>query len=150
MSPPDNTVALMARKDSDEFYVLDLCDTVIGTPGSRQHLFDWLLGDTSPKTGRALRLPVDAYWPEHHLVVEFRERQHYEAVAHFDKPDRLTVSGVHRGEQRRIYDQRREELIPSHNIRLVIINTTDFVLAGKKIRRTPEKDLATVTALLNA
>jgi hypothetical protein len=33
-------------------------------------------------------------------VVEYREPQHDRRVAHFDKPERVTVSGVHRGIQR--------------------------------------------------
>jgi len=34
------------------------------------------------------------------VFVEYRELQHDHFVTHFDKPDRLTVSGVHRGVQR--------------------------------------------------
>jgi hypothetical protein len=45
-------------------------------------------------------LPVDAYFPERGIVVEYYD-QHEEAVTFFDKPDQLTVSGVHRGAQRR-------------------------------------------------
>ncbi|WP_309751901.1 hypothetical protein [Novosphingobium sp.] len=45
-------------------------------------------------------LPVDAWYPELALVIEYRERQHSEAVKFFDQ--RETVSGVGRGEQRRI------------------------------------------------
>jgi hypothetical protein len=130
----------MGRTESDEHYVLDLCDEVLGARSSRQHRFDWLVGDTSPKTGKAAQLPVDAYWERLKLVVEFREHQHYEAVTHFDKPDRPTVSGVHRGEQRRIYDLRREELIPAHGLRLIIIKSSDFELRGKKLRRSPASD----------
>lgn len=90
---------LIGRADSDEFYVLDLCDLVLAEVGSRQHGFDWLLGDPG-SPGRRARLPVDGYWPQANVVVEYRERQHDQSVTHFDKPDRLTVSGVHRGLQR--------------------------------------------------
>ena len=67
------------------------------------------------------RLPRPTGDPRAGIVVEYRERQHDEPVAHFDKPDRLTVSGVHRGEQRRRYDARRDDLIPAHGLRLVVI-----------------------------
>ncbi len=146
----DSYVGVMGRADSDEHYVLDLCDEVLGERSSRQHLFDWLVGDPSPETGKARRLPVDAYWERFKLVVEFREHQHYEAVAHFDKPDRVTVSGVHRGEQRRIYDQRREELVPAHGLRLIIIKSSDFELRGKNLRRSPDSDREVVRRNLDA
>lgn len=139
----------VARKDSDEFYVLDLCDELIGEPGSRQHMFDWLLGDPSPKTGKSRRLPVDAYWPNINLVVEYRERQHYEEVGHFDKPDRLTVSGVHRGIQRRLYDERREHEIPSHGLRLVIIKASDLHASPNgRLKRNVDADRATIAQFL--
>lgn len=54
-------------------------------------------------------------------MVEAYERQHDHPVAHFDKPERLTVSGVHRGEQRRIYDDRRRTLVPAHGLTLLIV-----------------------------
>ena len=101
------------RADSDEFYVIDPCDEVLGVAAQRQHKFPWLVGDPSPKTGRAAGLPVDAYWPTRKLVVEFYERQHSEAVPFFDRPDRLTVSGVARGDQRALYDERPRQLIPN-------------------------------------
>lgn len=49
-----------SRADSDEAYVLSLCDMILGVEGLRQHRFDWLLGDPS-SSGRCVRLPVDAY-----------------------------------------------------------------------------------------
>ena len=115
----------MGRESSDETYVLDLCDEILGEPGQRQARFDWLLGDPG-KNGRARTLPVDSYWPRQQLVVEYREIQHDRPVRHFDKPDRLTVSGVHRGLQRARYDQRRDEQIPAHGLRLVIIKPADL------------------------
>lgn len=42
------------REQSDESYVIDLCDEVLGIKASRQHKFDFLTGDTGH------RLPVDA------------------------------------------------------------------------------------------
>lgn len=137
------------RALSDEHYVLDLCEQVLGSRASRQHRFDWLLGDTSPSTGRTVRLPVDAYWPDLGLVVEFRESQHFEATPFFDKPDRLTVSGVDRGEQRRKYDERRDVDIPSHGLRLVVIRADDFPLRRKRLQRT-EGDADVVRRLLDS
>ena len=130
------------RAESDEHYVLDLCDEVLGMPGDRQARFDWLLGDASPTTGRAARLPVDGYWPTLHLVVEFQEKQHTEAVPLFDR--RATVSGVARGEQRRLYDQRKAELIPANGLRLAVIHKSAFITRRDRIVRQHDHDIAIV------
>jgi hypothetical protein len=136
------------RASSDEGYVIDLCDEVLGERALRQHRFDWLLGDPGAVGTRAA-LPVDACYPDHRLVAEYRERQHDEPVAHFDKPDVLTVSGVHRGKQRRIYDRRRDELIPSHGLRLVVIRPGDLA-SDKRGRLTRDRtgDLAMLRVML--
>ena len=63
---------------------------------------------------------------------------------------RLTVSGVHRGVQRALYDARRDELIPAHGIRLVVITPADLdaTLRGR-LRRNLTNDLPAVRALLD-
>ncbi|MEV6480917.1 hypothetical protein [Streptomyces sp. NPDC051576] len=136
------------RDDSDEAYVVGLCSQVLGETALAQHKFDWLLGD--PGTGgRRAKLPVDAYWPGHQLVVEYRELQHDQPMPHFDKPDRLTVSGVHRGEQRARYDARRETEIPAHGLRLIVIRPADLDADGRgRLRRSQETDLAALTKIL--
>lgn len=140
-----------SRADSDEAYVLDLCDEVLGSVSQRQATFDWLRGDPSAKTGSRRRLPVDGYWEAESLVVEYRERQHDQAVAFFDKPDRLTVSGVHCGLQRRLYDERRDTEIPAHALRLVILRPghLDATSSGR-LRRTRDVDLAVLRQLLTS
>jgi len=77
------------------------------------------------KDGRLRSLPVDAFYDSLALVVEYRKDQHDDPVAFFDKPDRLTVSGVHRGTQRRIYDERRDLLIPQRGLRLWVITPAE-------------------------
>jgi hypothetical protein len=83
-----------SRTLSDESYVIDLCDEVLGEAALRQHRFDYLRGDARPG-GQGVRLPVDAYYPALELVVEYRERQHTESIPFMDR--RMTVSGVDRG-----------------------------------------------------
>jgi MerR HTH family regulatory protein len=123
-----------SRSDSDEAYVINLCDTLLGETALRQHCFAWLVGDPG-KSGQRRPLPVDAYYPDHRLVVEYRERQHDEPVAFFDRRD--TVSGVPRGGQRRIYDERRDREIPNHGLRLVIVRPGDLTAnsRGRLLRR---------------
>lgn len=129
------------ENDRDESYVIDLCDKVLGLKAKRQHCFSFLLGDS----GR--RLPVDAYYEELKLVIEYCERQHSEPVPFFDR--RLTVSGVGRGEQRKIYDERRKEILPQHDIRLISILYSDFECDSKKrIIRDCQRDKQIVKKIL--
>lgn len=149
LRPSPQPVGAGQRSSSDEHYVIDLCAEVLGEEPSRQHRFEWLRGDQNER-GRSVRLPVDAYFANRNVVVEYRERQHFESVAHFDKPDRTTVSGVHRGEQRRIYDERREVEIPQHGIRLVIVAYSDLGHDQRgRLLRTTDADMAVLAKLLS-
>ena len=135
--------------NKDEHYVLDLCDKVLRLAYSRQYnKFDFLLGDIG-KNGKCRKLPVDGYYEKLNLVIEYREKQHTESVTIFDKPNVLTVSGVHRGEQRKIYDARRRTLIPMNGLILVEISYSDFNYNGpKRIIRNEEQDLKVIRGLL--
>lgn len=127
------------RKNSDEQYVVDLCDEAIGIQGEQQYRFPFLLGDSGTP------LPVDVYYKELNLVVEYYERQHTEAVKLFDR--RMTVSGVSRGEQRKIYDERRRTELPKHGIKFVVISYSDFGTT-KKLARNHDADLMVVKRIL--
>jgi len=126
--------------------VLDLCDVILGGACAREHWFDWLRGDPDAKgTRRPLR--VDGFYETHGLVVEYWEKQHTEAVPHFDK--RSTVSDVLRGEQRRLYDARRMTLIPANDLRLVIIKVVDLASRKNgKLLRDQDRDLPVISKLL--
>lgn len=126
-----------SRSESDESYVIDLCDEVLQQKSLRQHRFDFLRGDSGTK------LPVDAYYPSLNLVIEFKERQHTEQVKFFDK--RQTVSGMGRGDQRVLYDQRRREVLPKQGIKLIELDYSDFEHTGrKKLVRNREVDLKVI------
>lgn len=137
------------KPDNDAFYLLNFCDDILGVEGSREHRFDWLRGDLSERTGRSMTLPVDGYCEDLKLVVEIMESQHYVPTPYFDKPNVMTVSGVHRGLQRRLYDQRKVELIPLHDLKLIVIPITAFEVRGKKIKRNPDRDVDVVRRMLN-
>lgn len=135
-----STRKLSGRANSDEYYVIGLCNKVLGKTALQQHRFNFLVGDSGVK------LPVDAYYPDLNLVVEYRERQHTESVKFFDNKN--TVSGVPRGEQRRIYDQRRRDVLPKHGIDLIEISYSDFGTT-KKLKRDEAHDLEIVKRLLS-
>lgn len=143
-SEPKTTISGVGkiRTKSDESYIIDLCDEVMQVKALRQHRFDFLKGDSGT------RLPVDAYYPSLGIVVEFKEKQHTEEVKFFDK--KPTVSGVGRGEQRKIYDQRRRDVLPKYGIQLIEIDYFDFKhTSGKKLIRYREDDLRIITRILN-
>ena len=104
----------------DEDYIIDLCDAVLGQAAERQKTFEFLRGDGTP----GARLPVDAFYPELQLAIEYRERQHTESVPFWDR--KPTVSGVSRGEQRRRYDERRRTTLPRYGISLIELSYSDF------------------------
>ena len=128
-----NDSSSLFRISRDETWVIDLCDRVLGKNSIRQHQFDFLLGDPG-KNGRRVRLPVDAFYSDFNLVVEYHERQHTEPVSIMDR--RQTVSGVARGQQRRIYDERRRIMLPQNGYRLVVFDYTEFQQnANQRLRR---------------
>ncbi|OYT16213.1 MAG: hypothetical protein B7C24_09005 [Bacteroidetes bacterium 4572_77] len=140
---------ISSRANSDETYVIDLCDMVLEKKANRQKRFDFLLGDLHKDKKTRTKLPVDAYYESLNLVVEYMEKQHTEEVKHFDKPDKTTVSGVSRGEQRRIYDERRKELIPKNGIDLIIIDYSQLSHnSSKQLLRDKENDIAIIKTIL--
>jgi hypothetical protein len=63
----------------------------------------------------------------------------------------MTVSGVDRGTQRAIYDQRRRDLLPQHGIALVELSYADFTHdKRKRLLRRREEDTAAVRRTLAA
>lgn len=132
--PRTRSLQSAPRGNSDEAWIIGLCDEVLGEQAIRQHRFPFLTGDPGA-TGRRSLLPVDAFYPTRKLVIEFHEIQHSQPVAHFDK--RQTVSGVSRAEQRRRYDELRRKVLPQHGIEIVVFDYSEFehTTAGR-LRRT--------------
>lgn len=130
--------------------MIELIDQLVGEASERQHRFDWLLGDPNRK-GKRVSLPVDAFWPNQKLVAEYRERQHSESTPFFDKPAELTISGVDRGEQRRRYDARRDELIPAHGLRLLTVAADQLVCDSRgRLKRDSDTDRRMLSSLLRS
>jgi len=132
----------------DEKYVIDLCDLILGLTSSRQHKFEFLLGDKNTK-GLQAKLPVDCFYHKLGLVIEYREKQHSEGVSFFDKTGKVTVSGVDRGQQRRIYDDRRRTCLPANGIELIEISYFDLVHdSQKRLKRDKERDEGVLRKIL--
>jgi diadenosine tetraphosphate (Ap4A) HIT family hydrolase len=137
------------RTESDEKYVLELVAEILAEPEYRwQHRFPTLLGDPG-QDGKRNPLPVDGYFPRHRLIVEYWERQHSAPVPIMDEG--TTVSGVSRGHQRRLYDQRRQAWAEANGMRLVILDYRGFETDRQgRLQRDPARDRQIVAAALRA
>ena len=137
------------RSLSDEKYLLDLAAQVLAEPDYLwQHCFPDLVGDPGAD-GRPRPLPVDGYFPRHRLIVEYWERQHSAPVPIMDEG--LSVSGVSRGHQRRLYDRRRQDYADANGLRLVILDYRGFeTYPSGQLRRDPVRDVQTVASALRA
>jgi hypothetical protein len=135
--------------DSDESYVIDLCDIVLNLKANRKKRFGFLLGDLHQDGKSRTKLPVDSHYDSLNLVVELMEKEDTNDAAFKDKPNGMTASGVNRDKQRKLYDSRKRELIPKKGINLVIVSHDDFKFdSNKKIVRDKEKDLKTIEKIL--
>jgi hypothetical protein len=79
---------------------------------------------------RRAKLPVDAFYPELNLVVEYRERQHTEPVTFWDT--KLTACGLQRGEQRKQYDEMRRVVLKARGYHLVEVDFFDLAHDARK------------------
>ena len=134
------------RNDSDEKYVLDLFEELIGEKYYWQMKFETLLGDPG-KRGRRRKLPVDGYFSNANLIVEYREKQHFQSVEIMDK--RMTISGVPRGEQRKIYDFRKEKWASDNNVKFIIIKYNELAYQKNgKLKRDKNFDKVIINKIL--
>ena len=135
------------RLNSDEKYVLDLIAKILNEEYEWQKRFDTLLGDPGKK-GRRAMLPFDAFFLVNNLIVEYREKQHFQAISIMDT--RMTISGVHRGEQRKIYDLRKEKWSADNNILLLVIAYSDLAHKNNgQLKREIDYDNAVLKNLIN-
>ncbi|MBI9058645.1 hypothetical protein L3049_01990 [Labilibaculum sp. DW002] len=145
--------AIAIRLNSDETYVISLCDEVLSLKANRQKRFDFLLGDLHKNGKTQTMLPVDAYYEELQLVIEYKEIQNYRPLAVVDKDEdeeeNENTKTLSREEQRRIYDERRAKVLPENEISMIVISYSDFEYDDKnKIKRNKESDLKIVQKAL--
>jgi len=137
------------RTESDEKYILDLVAQILLEPDYRwQHRFPSLVGDPG-KDGKRRPLPVDGYFPRHRLIVEYWETQHSAPTPIMDEG--MTISGVSRGHQRRLYDQRRQSWADANGLRMVILDHRGFETDPQgRLRRDPARDRRIVAEALRS
>lgn len=144
-------LAISKRVNSDENYIINLCDELLNDTAARQHRFPFLLGDFHKDKKSRTKLPVDGYYEKLNLVVEYRVKQHIDETTISNKPEVKTVSRVSRSEQLKIYNQRKIDVLERKNINLIEINYYAFEYDNElKIIRNIEKDIEIVKDLLMA
>ena len=144
-------LAINKRVNNDENYIINLCDELLNAAASRQHRFPFLLGDFHRDKKSRTKLPVDAFYQSLNLVIEYRLKQPTEEISDTEQPELKTVSGVSLIEQRKIYNQRRKEVLLRKEINFIEINYYAFEYDSEfNIIRNKEKDIEIVRDLLKA
>jgi len=142
-------LGIKKREDSDEYYILNMCDVLLNEKSARQHTFPFLLGDFHKDKKSRTKLTLDAYYYSLNLAIEYREKQHTEEISDDDKPIIKTVSGVSRDEQRKIYELRKRDVLLRKNINFIEINYYAFEYDDlMRIVRNKEKDIEILKGLL--
>ncbi len=134
---------------SDKYYVMNLCDEALKLKAKRQKRFDFLVGDLHKDGKTRTQLPVDAFYHDLNLVIEFKEAPLAEPTEFFNKLNVKTVSGISRSKQREKYDRVKATELPQNGIKLIEIPYSVFICDElNRIVRDHEQDLKRVTDFL--
>ncbi|WP_397362740.1 hypothetical protein [Olleya sp. R77988] len=153
---PSETISTVSKKDrakevrenSDEFYILNICDELLKEKASRKHTFPFLLGDMHKKGKTRTKLPLAAFYEDANLVIEFIEKPN-KTEQHLEKLEVLTSSGITRGEQIIRYNKRRKDVLQKKSINLVEIDYSLFECDNKNnLSRIKDKDVRLVQKIL--
>jgi hypothetical protein len=128
---PETIARIATMLEKDVNYVIDLCDEIIGAKANRQKRFWFLVGELHKDEKTRTRLPISAFYERLNLVVDFKEEYIHKLdaeVKHVDKDEEsnYVAGGLSRSELRKIYEQRKSDLIPKHKINFVAISNSDF------------------------
>ncbi len=141
--------AKVAVANSDKNYLTDLCDELFQLEASRQHRFDFLLGDMHKDGKTQSTLPVDAYYEDRNLVIEIMESRDIDPIIIREKPSRKTIEAVKRSKQIKVYQERKRNGLVAKEIDLVLVKTKDFECNEEKhLVREKENDLSVLKGLL--
>jgi len=141
---PNEVISPLTKKEkgilnienSDEFYLVNLCDELLKEKASRKHTFDTLVGRLHKKGKGRTKLPLDAYYEDLKLVIEF-----------FEKQD--TDESNDREAQRKFYDQRKKDALEKKKISLIEINYALFECnEDDRLVRDKEKDCKVLKGIL--
>lgn len=136
------------NSESDEHYLINLCDELLLESASRQHKFGFILGDYHKDGKTRSPLPVNAYYQEHNLVIELVAPLNADAVDH---PNRKTTSGITRAQQRENYADRKRNGLLEKGVNFIAIKYASFDHTDEnKLVRDKEKDLKVLSEELKS
>jgi hypothetical protein len=123
-------------ENSDEYYLVNLCDELLKETASRKHTFDTLVGRLHKRGKGRTKLPLDAYYEGLKLAIEFFEK-------------RETEESDEREAQRKFYDQRKKDVLKRKEINLIEINYALFECnEDDRLIRDKEKDCKVLKGIL--
>lgn len=148
--PPQNPNKENDRSIQDDDYLIALCDEILNKTSKKQFTFDDLRGDYHKDKITRTKLPLDAYYSDLSLVIEVVNKKSIAPKNGRDKSQKLTVSGVTREEQRKIYQERKRTFLEDKNIKVFEINFALFdTNEQNRLVRNQENDTALLKDLLN-
>jgi hypothetical protein len=149
--PPQNPDKKIQILNNDDTYLIELCDKLLNEVSRKQFTFDDLLGDFHKDKTSQTKLPLDAYYMSLNLVIEVVNKTSTPPKKGKDKSQKLTVSGVTRAEQRKVYQDRKSAYLAENNIKLFEINFALFETNDlNKLVRTKDNDEALLKELLKS
>ncbi|PCJ01167.1 MAG: hypothetical protein COB15_01655 [Flavobacteriales bacterium] len=137
--------ARLKRVNSDEYYLIGLCNELLNQEAAHQYTFKFLLGDYHKDGETRTALPVDAYYTKLKMVIELFEVEDTTSL----EEEKNTISGVKRSEQRKKYAQRKVEFLENKGIHLVEIGYNEFECDKEnKLVRNKEADVKILQEIL--
>jgi hypothetical protein len=126
---------LLTIQNSDEYYLVNLCDELLKQKASRKHTFDTLVGNLHKRGKGRTKLPLDAYYEDLKLVLEFFEKN--------ETTDELDEKEQARKAQIKYYNELKKKAILNKKLRLIEINYALFECndANKLVRNTENDTL---------
>ena len=105
------------RENSDEFFIITLCDQILNESASRKHKFPFLVGDIHKRGKDRSTLAVDAYYKDHNLVVQYE-----------DDPQDFTQTGANfdRAAQIEKYNHKRRIVLEKKDYHFIELKASTF------------------------
>ncbi|EDP97507.1 hypothetical protein U8527_04120 [Kordia algicida OT-1] len=132
---------LLDIKNSDENYLLDLSDELLNKKASRKHTFDTLVGNLHKRGKGRTKLPLDAYYQDLKLVIEFFQKE--KDFEDLDEKEQARITQI------KYYDRLKKEAVINKRFRYMKINYAQFECdENEKLIRNTENDIVVLKEIL--